>query len=65
MTDLTSTANGPSYITANYCNSTVSGYYYACPVMTIAAYSYVATPVSVDSSGSTTYTMSTGGILSD
>ncbi len=53
----------PPYISKNYCDVTVSGYTFKC-TNTAGAYEYVATPVSVGTSGTTTFTMTTGGVLS-
>lgn len=53
---------------ANYCtNATggttaVQGYNYAC-TLTAGGYTFVATPVTVGTTGSVTYTSSTGGVL--
>jgi type II secretory pathway pseudopilin PulG len=52
----------PAYINTRYCDSTVSGFYFKC-INTTSRYSYDAFPVTVGTSGSTTYTMVTGGIL--
>jgi prepilin-type N-terminal cleavage/methylation domain-containing protein len=52
----------PPYIDEDYCNTTVSGYRYTC-TMTTTGYSVVATPSTVGTTGSTTYTISTGGVL--
>ena len=61
ITDLTSAT--PPYINTAYCASTVSGYDYTCPTMTTTAYSFVATPTTPGTTGNTTYTISTGGVL--
>ncbi len=65
MTDLTTAS--PSYIQTNYCDSTVSGYTYTCPAASNDAngYSYVATPANPGTTGNTTYTISTGGVLTE
>jgi len=52
----------PPYIQTGYCNTTVSGYVYTC-TMTNLAYTFTATPGTVGTTGTTTYTMTTGGIL--
>jgi type IV pilus assembly protein PilA len=55
----------PPYLNQDYCRwSTVplAGYTYTC-TMTAGAYTYVATPFNVGTSGTTTWTMETGGIL--
>lgn len=53
----------PPYINTNYCGTTSSGYNFTCPTMTAGAYTFVATPITVGTSGTTIYTMTTGGIL--
>lgn len=57
------TGANPPYLNESYCGQTMSGYTFTCPTMTTAAYSFVATPVNVGSSGTTVYTMTTGGVL--
>ncbi len=52
----------PPYIRTGYCATTVSGYAYTCAFST-TAYTLVATPTIVGITGTTTYTMSTGGLL--
>ena len=52
----------PPYINTNYCAQTVSGYTFACTNAT-SSYTYTATPVTVGTSGTTTYTITTGGVL--
>ena len=52
----------PPYTNSAYCGSTLSGYTYAC-TFAAGSYSYVATPGTVGTSGTTTYTISTGGVL--
>lgn len=53
---------------ANYCSNAtggqtaVQGYNYAC-TLTAGGYTFVATPVTVGTTGSVTYTSSTGGVL--
>ena len=54
----------PPYISRNYCPTTLSGYVYACTYnLTASAYTYTATPGTIGSSGTTTYTITTGGVL--
>ena len=53
----------PPYISINYCGQTISGYTYTCPTATATAYGFVATPATPGTSGNTTYTMTTGGVL--
>ncbi len=62
-TDITSlTGATPPYMNSNPCGTTASGYGFVCTFGT-AGYTFVATPVTVGTSGTTTYTMTTGGIL--
>lgn len=64
-TDMTSLTTGatPPYMNTNYCAQTVSGYTFDCSGMSAGSYKYTATPVTVGTSGTTTYTISTGGVL--
>jgi prepilin-type N-terminal cleavage/methylation domain-containing protein len=52
----------PPYLNKSYCGTTASGYNFVCTFAS-ASYTLIATPVTVGTSGSTTYTMRTGGIL--
>jgi type IV pilus assembly protein PilA len=65
-TEITSlTGATPPYINKAYCGSTVSGFRYVCTFdVNGGSYSFTAQPVSVGTSGTTTFTMTTGGILS-
>ena len=60
MTSLTGAT--PPYINTDYCSTTDAGYSFTC-TNTAGGYTYVATPVTVGTSGTTTYTITTGGIL--
>jgi len=64
-TDSTSlTGATPPYIViVDPCFTTKSGYDFTC-TMAIGGYTFIATPVNVGGSGTTTYTMTTGGVLS-
>lgn len=54
----------PPYLNKNYCNNTViAGYNYSCAGMATTGYTLTATPATVGSTGSTTYTITTGGVL--
>jgi type IV pilus assembly protein PilA len=54
----------PPYINVAYCaNSPIAGYNYNCSGMSISGYTITATPVTVGSSGTTTETITTGGVL--
>ena len=52
----------PPYMNTAYCGSTLSGYTYNCTFAS-GSYSVTATPGTVGTSGTTTYTISTGGVL--
>ncbi len=52
----------PPYLNKGYCSTTVSGYSFAC-TFTAGSYSLAASPVTPGTSGTTTYTMTTGGVL--
>ncbi len=56
------TGASPAYLNNAYCDTTVSGYFYTC-TFAIATYTVSATPVTVGTTGTTTYTVSTGGVL--
>lgn len=61
--DITSlTGATPPYIQVPYCGATNSGFTFTC-TNTTGAYTFVATPVTVGTSGTTTWTISTGGVL--
>lgn len=60
MTALTGAT--PPYISKDYCGTTASGFDFAC-TQTAGAYTFTATPTSVGTSGTTTYTITTGGVL--
>ena len=54
----------PPYLNTAYCaNSPISGYTYSCSSMSTAGYTVTATPLTVGSTGSTVFTISTGGVL--
>ncbi|MCK5580849.1 MAG: prepilin-type N-terminal cleavage/methylation domain-containing protein [Candidatus Omnitrophica bacterium] len=54
----------PAYINNDYCTGTYSGFTYGC-AMTVGGYTFTAVPVGVGTSGTTTFIMSTGGILTE
>jgi len=63
-TDISSlTGAGPAYLNAQYCGQTISGFVYNC-TFGVAAYTVSATPVTIGTSGTTTWTITTGGVLS-
>ena len=54
----------PPYLNTAYCaNSPIAGYTYTCTGMSSSGYTITATPLNVGSSGSTTETITTGGVL--
>lgn len=52
----------PPYLNKVYCDTTLSGFAYGC-TWDVAGYTVTATPITVGTSGTTTYTISTGGVL--
>ena len=53
----------PPYLNTAYCaNSPLAGYNYNC-AMSTSGYTITATPVNIGSTGSTTETITTGGVL--
>ena len=56
------TGASPAYLNTAYCGQTISGYAYAC-TFAVASYTIAATPVTVGTSGTTTYTITTGGVM--
>ena len=46
----------------SYCNATTQGYSYVC-TLAVGGYTITATPVTVGTTGTTTYTATTGGVL--
>lgn len=52
----------PAYLNRSYCGQTMSGFVFACS-FTNPTYVVRATPVTIGTSGTTTYTISTGGVL--
>ncbi len=62
-TEITSlTGASPAFLNNAYCDTTISGYFYTCTFST-SSYTLSATPVTVGTTGTTTYTISTGGVL--
>lgn len=53
----------PPYIQKTYGGTTVSGFTFSTAGMTNAGYTLTATPVTLNTTGSATFTMTTGGIL--
>jgi hypothetical protein len=52
----------PPYITRNYCNQSVAGFTYTCQ-LNAAGYTFTASPVRLGETGSTTFTIATGGVI--
>jgi type IV pilus assembly protein PilA len=52
----------PAYTNKAYCGTAISGYNITC-TFAASTYTLTATPMSVGSSGTTTYTITTGGVL--
>jgi len=52
----------PAFVNKDYCAQTLSGYQYACTFAS-GGYTITATPITVGTSGTTTFTITTGGIL--
>ena len=52
----------PPYINTGYCARTISGFNFTC-VFGAGAYTFTAAPVTAGTSGTTTFTMATGGVL--
>ena len=52
----------PPYLNTAYCNRTISGYTFGC-TFGAGAYTHTAVPVTVGTSGTTTWTITTGGVL--
>lgn len=64
-TDMTSlTGATPPYLNAFYCDTTVSGFGYECE-MTAGGYTFTANVANMNVTGTTTFTMNTGGILAE
>lgn len=62
-TDITSlTGATPPYINTPYVGTTTSGFSYTA-TMTAGGYTFTAQPVTPGTSGTTTFTISTGGVL--
>ena len=61
---ITSLTNAtPPYMSRNYCTSTFSGYTYSCSGFAVGGYTITATPTTLGTSGTTVYTITTGGVL--
>jgi len=58
------TSATPPYMSGDYCDQTISGYSYTC-TMDASSYSFEAEPSNFGVSGNTTFTITTGGILTE
>lgn len=58
------TGADPAYINTDYCGQTISGFTYSC-TQDAGGYTFTATPVTVGTSGTTVFTISTGGVLAE
>ena len=56
------TGASPAFVNTDYCEQTISGYIYHC-TFAASAYTIAAVPVTVGTSGTTTYTITTGGVM--
>ena len=54
----------PAYINTSYCDNTLSGFVYSCSFGS-SAYTFTATPDVIGTSGTTTFTITTGGVLTE
>ncbi len=62
-TEITSlTGPVPPYLGQDYCGASISGFSFTC-TFSPAGYTFAAVPLAIGSSGSTTFTISTGGVL--
>ena len=59
----TLTGASPPYINEDYTAAARQGYNFACGTMGASGYSCTATPVTCGTTGNTTYTITTGGVL--
>ena len=52
----------PAYVNKDYCGQTIAGFAYTC-TFNASYYTFVAAPVTAGTTGTTTFTMTTGGVL--
>ncbi len=63
-TDMSSLINAtPPYLDEDYCGVTNDGYTIQCTSMTFAGYQFRAFPVTLGTTGTTIYSVSTGGVF--
>jgi len=53
----------PPYTNKSYCGQSISGFTYSC-TLNSSSYIYTATPLTIGTTGTTTYTITTGGVIS-
>jgi len=53
----------PPYLNEDYCDTTQNGYQYTCTPMTASGYTFTASALNRSVTGSSTYTITTGGVL--
>ena len=53
----------PPYLNTAYCGETIAGFVYACDFDTGSGYTHTATPDNIGTSGTTVFTITTGGVL--
>ncbi|MBP9855405.1 MAG: prepilin-type N-terminal cleavage/methylation domain-containing protein [Candidatus Omnitrophica bacterium] len=54
----------PPYLQEDFCDGVArSGYTFACTTMNAGAYTFTASPVTLGTSGTTVFTIATGGVL--
>ena len=61
--DLLAPNADPPYLNQSFCGNTIQGYTYSC-TLAATGYTVTATPASCGTSGTKTYTIETGGVLS-
>lgn len=60
---LTATDSGPAYLNEDYTAAARQGYNFACGTIGASGYSCTATPVTPGTTGTRTFTIATGGVL--
>jgi len=57
------TSPTPPYLSQSICGQSTRGYTYTCATLSNTGYTVIAAPTSINVTGNTTYTVTTGGIL--
>ena len=65
MTDLLKPKATPPYLNEDYTAKAKQGYEFACGTMDASGYSCTATPVTCNTTGTKTFTITTGGVLDE